>query len=41
LNRPPGSGLPSARSLVAEMFDDEASDCPFDRERVFGPRDNR
>ncbi|AVT33285.1 hypothetical protein C6361_31900 [Plantactinospora sp. BC1] len=29
--------LPSARDLVAELFGDEVSSCPFDRERVFGP----
>ncbi|AVT40223.1 hypothetical protein [Plantactinospora sp. BB1] len=35
--RGPHPVLPSARDLVAELFGDEVSSCPFDRERVFGP----
>lgn len=27
---------PSARGIVAELFGDDASDSPFDRDRVFG-----
>ncbi|MEQ4300853.1 hypothetical protein ABNF97_05580 [Plantactinospora sp. B6F1] len=29
--------LPSARDLVAELFGDEVTACPFDHHRVFGP----
>ncbi|MFC6018816.1 hypothetical protein ACFP2T_21720 [Plantactinospora solaniradicis] len=34
-DRVPSRGLPSPRFLVAELFGDDAPDCPFDRDRVF------